>query len=94
MKIVKLANELQIEQRSPTEWDAKNSCYEFVIRLEEDEFAIDAFNILEPDINKAYLDTSIGEAETLEDALQMCRDFNGSFTPPLESLTFPPGFGQ
>jgi len=94
MRIIKLAMELQVKQLSPTEWDAFNDRYDFHIRLEEDEWAIDAFNVYERNNDKAHLDSCLGEADTFEQALQMCREFNGSFTPPLDKLKFPPGFGK
>lgn len=71
---------LQIKQLSATTWDAYNDRYDFHIRLEQDEWMIDAFDIFNPNPNEAYLDSSRGEANTLQEAMELCQQFNGSFT--------------
>jgi len=80
MKIIKLATYLQVKPLSTTEWDVFNAIYDFHIRLENDEWAIDAFQKSESEPNKAHLDSCIGEAETFEQAIALCEDFSGSFT--------------
>ena len=74
--------DLQIKQLSATEWEVFNDRFDFHIRLENDEWSITAFDVFKSDKDKAYLDSSLGEAETFEEVIRMCKDFNGSFGMP------------
>jgi hypothetical protein len=94
MRIIKLAEEIiSLEQLSPTEWDVTTSGCDFHIRIEDGQFAVDAFDRFIKDAEAAYLDSTL--TDTFEEALQLCRDFESwgrSFNPP--NLQFPPGFGE
>ena len=73
--------ELQVKQISAIEWNAYNDNYDFNIRVEEDEYVIDAFDVYVINHDDAHLDTT--NRHTFDEAIQACRDFDGSFTPEI-----------
>jgi len=87
VKIIRLAQNLNVKQLSTTEWEASNSRFDFSIRLENDDFIIDAFDSLEDDSSLSYLDTA--STDSLEDAVKMCDSFSGSFTVDPSKLKAP-----
>jgi len=67
--------EITVKSLSTIEWDVDGGDVDFHVRLEADEFAIDAFKSQVQDPNMAYLDSTV--VDTLDDALDLCRRFNG-----------------
>jgi len=82
--------EITVKQLSTIEWDVDGGDIDFHIRLEQDDFVIDAFRSQVSDPNMAYRDTT--STDTFDEALELCRMFNGqNFTDslPLKNLPQP-----
>ena len=67
--------DVNYNQLSPTEWDAKRGDIDFHIRLEHDEYAIDVFDAGIEDADAAYLTTHT--CDTWEQVERYCRDYDG-----------------
>jgi len=60
---------------SATEWETERAPYDFHIRLEQDNYVVDVFDISTDDPEEAYLTSH--ECETWEQVERYCRDFDG-----------------
>ncbi len=67
--------ETKFKQLSPTEWDAERALYDFHVRLEQDEYAIDVFDSSIDNPDDAYLTTHT--CDTWEQVERYCRDYDG-----------------
>jgi hypothetical protein len=60
---------------SPTEWDAKRGPFDFHIRLEQDDYAIDVFDSGVENADGAYLTSHA--CETWQQVVRFCREYDG-----------------
>ncbi len=66
---------LTFKQLSATEWDAERNPFDFHIRLERDEYAVDVFDASQDESDDAYLTTHT--CDTWEQVELFCRDYDG-----------------
>ena len=65
---------IQVKQLSPTEWDIARSDVDFHVRLENDDYFVDAFDSSIEDADLAHLTTF--RCDTWETVVAFLRDFN------------------
>jgi hypothetical protein len=66
---------LTFKKLSPTEWDAEREPFDFHVRLEQDNYVIDVFDVDIDDPAQAYFTSH--ECETWDQVEKYCRDFDG-----------------
>jgi hypothetical protein len=67
--------DLIFKELSLTEWDAERAEFDFHIRLEQDDYIIDAFNSFIESAEDAHLTTHT--CETWEEVLAFCTHYDG-----------------
>jgi hypothetical protein len=67
--------EVTFKQLSITEWDAVRDPFDFHIRLERDEFAVDVFDNSIENPDEAYITSH--ECDTWEQVVRYCQDYDG-----------------